>query len=75
MAWTEELSRFCFHLTVYLVMSLDTKRLAQCASPRSLQDLPQTRLFFRMLSALISCHEPADRWFCLDVIREDYAFP
>lgn len=77
LAWTEELSRFCFIWTVYLGMSLATKRLAQVRiTAQFCKTSPQTRLFFRMLSDLICvAMNLLIVWFCLDVIREDYAFP
>ena len=54
LAWTEELSRYCFIWTVYIGMSLATKRLAQVRITAQFLKMPlKMRLFFRILSDMI----------------------
>ena len=46
LAWTEELSRYCFIWTVYIGMSLATKRLAQVRITAQFLKMPlKMRLF------------------------------
>ncbi len=77
LAFTEELSRFCFIWTVYLGMSLATKRGAQVRiTAQFLKASPGTRLFFRVISDLVCIVlNLMIAWFCVSVVREGYEFP
>ena len=77
LAWTEELSRYCFIWTVYLGMSLATKRLSQVRiTAQFLKAPPRVRLAFRMAGDLLClAFNAVIVWQCWDVIREGYAFP
>lgn len=77
LAWTEELSRYCFIWTVYIGMSLATKRLAQVRITAQFLKMPlKMRLFFRILSDMICvAFNVMIAWYAWEVIRENYEFP
>ena len=77
LAWTEELSRYCFIWTVYIGMSLATKRLAQVRiTAQFLKMSLKTRLFFHILSSIICVvFNMLIAWHAWEVIRENYEFP
>ena len=76
LAWTEELSRYCFIWTVYIGMSLATKRLAQVRITAQFLKMPlKMRLFFRILSDMICvAFNVMIAWYAWEVIRENYEF-
>ena len=77
LAWTEELSRYCFIWTVYIGMRLATKRLAQVRITAQFLKMPlKMRLFFRILSDMICvAFNVMIAWYAWEVIRENYEFP
>lgn len=77
LAWTEELSRFCFIWTVYLGMSLATKRLAHVRISAQFAKAPlRVRLVFRILADLFCVvFNLLIAWYCFEVIRDSYRFP
>lgn len=77
LAWTEELSRYCFIWTVYLGMSLATKRLSQVRiTAQFLRASRRVRLAFRIGGDILCIvFNLLIVWQCWEVIREGYAFP
>jgi len=76
-AWTEELSRYCFIWTVYMAMCLVTKRLSQVRiTAQFLKASIPVRLFFRILSDVITIgFNIFIIYICLGSIVENIEFP
>lgn len=77
LAWTEELSRYCFIWTVYIGMSLATKKVSQVRITAQLfWASPQVKLAFRVVTDCICVvFNLLIAWIALEVVRENYEFP
>lgn len=76
-AWTEELSRYSFIWTVYMAMSLATKRLGQVRiTAQFLKASMPVRLFFRIVSDIVCIlFNVFVIWVCIGSIQENLEFP
>lgn len=77
LAWTEELSRYCFIWTVYAAMCFATKRLTQVRiTAQFLRASVRTRLAFRLLAdAICIVFNLFVAWICFSAIADNFDFP
>ena len=77
LAWTEELSRYCFIWTVYVAMCFATKRLTQVRiTAQFLRASVRTRLIFRFIAdAICIAFNFFVAWVCFSSIAEIFDFP